>query len=157
MVLSSRRTTPSFRTITDFDWDIAPLPRHRQPAGILHSDAYCLTKGSRQKDEAWRFMEFALGPDGQRITARSGRTVPSLIAVSRSQAFLDPAAKPASSRVFLETIPHIRRVPSISTWPEIEDRAEGILEGGLYENVPTDEVVRQLDEATRGMFARAEP
>jgi multiple sugar transport system substrate-binding protein len=156
MVLSSRRATPTFRTIGDFDWDVAPLPRHREPAGILHSDAYCLTRGSRHTDEAWRFMEFALGPEGQRITARSGRTVPSLIEVSRSQAFLDPGARPASSRVFLDTIPHIRRVPSVSTWPEIEDRAEQILEGGLYENVATEEVVRQLDEATRGMFARAE-
>jgi multiple sugar transport system substrate-binding protein len=156
MVLSSRRATPTFRTITDFDWDVAPLPRHREPAGILHSDAYCMTASSKEQDAAWRFMEFALGPEGQRITARSGRTVPSLIEVARSEAFLDPTSKPTSSRVFLDTIPHIRRVPSISTWPEIEDAAEVILEGGLYENVPSDEVARQLDDRTRGIFARAE-
>jgi multiple sugar transport system substrate-binding protein len=156
MVLSSRRATPTFRTITGFDWDVAPLPRHRQPSGILHSDAYCLTKASEDKAAAWRFVEFALGPEGQRITARSGRTVPSLIEVSRSDAFLDPTAKPADSRVFLDGIAHIRRVPNISTWPEIEDASEGILEGGLYENVPTAEVVRQLDARTRELFARAE-
>ena len=52
--------------------------------------------------------------------------------VSRSEAFLDPAAKPPHSRVFLDAIPTIRRVPTISTWPEIEDAAEGILENGLY-------------------------
>ncbi len=156
MVLSSRRATPTFRTITDFDWDVAPLPRHRKPAGILHSDAYCMTQASKEKDAAWRFMEFALGPEGQRITARSGRTVPSLIEVSRSDAFLDPDAKPASSRVFLDTIPFIRRVPNISTWPEIEDASEGILEGGLYESVPSGEVTRQLNARTREIFARAE-
>jgi multiple sugar transport system substrate-binding protein len=39
MVFSSRRDTPSFRTITDFGWDVAALPRRGQPAGILHSDA----------------------------------------------------------------------------------------------------------------------
>jgi multiple sugar transport system substrate-binding protein len=156
MVLSSRRATPAFRTITDFDWDVAALPRHDRPAGILHSDAYCLTAGSERKDEAWAFMEFALGPEGQRITARSGRTVPSLISVSRSEAFLDPAAKPANSRVFLDTIPYIRRVPNISTWPEIEDASEGILEGGLYENVPPADIARQLEARTAEMFARAE-
>jgi len=156
MVLSSRRATPTFRTITDFDWDVAALPRHRERSGILHSDAYCLTRASKEKDAAWRFMEFALGARGQRITAASGRTVPSLIEVSRSDAFLDPNAKPASSRVFLDTIPFIRQVPSISTWPEIEDASEGILEGGLYENVPSDVVSRQLDERTRDIFARAE-
>jgi multiple sugar transport system substrate-binding protein len=156
MVLSSRRATPTFRTIDDFDWDIAPLPRLREPAGILHSDAYCMTRASEEKDAAWRFMEFALGPEGQRITARSGRTVPSLIEVSRSEAFLDPSAKPASSRVFLDTIPFIRRVPNVSTWPEIEDASGGILEGGLYESVGSKEVARQLDTRTREMFARAE-
>ena len=156
MVLSSRRATPTFRTITAFDWDVAPLPRHREPAGILHSDAYCMTAGSDQKDAAWRFVEFALGPEGQRITARTGRTVPSLIEVSRSDAFLDPRAKPAHSNVFLDTIPDIRRVPNISTWPEIEDASEGILEGGLYENVPPDAIARQLDARTRAIFARAE-
>jgi multiple sugar transport system substrate-binding protein len=156
MVLSSRRATPTFRTITAFDWDVAPLPRLRKPAGILHSDAYCLTRASKEKDAAWRFMEFALGPEGQRITARSGRTVPSLIEVSRSEAFLDPKAKPAHSHVFLDTIPFIRRAPNISTWPEIEDAAEGILENGLYEGVSSIEVTRQLNARTGEMFARAE-
>jgi multiple sugar transport system substrate-binding protein len=156
MVLSSRRATPAFRTITAFDWDVAPLPRHKRPAGILHSDAYCLTAASENKDAAWRFMEFALGPEGQRITARSGRTVPSLIEVSRSEAFLDPTAKPASSHVFLDTIPFIRRVPNISTWPEIEDASEGILELGLYEGGSSKETARQLIARTTPIFARAE-
>ena len=156
MVLSSRRATPTFRRITAFDWDVAPLPRHRRPAGILHSDAYCLTRASRAKDAAWRFVEFALGRRGQELTARSGRTVPSLVEVSRSRAFLDPEARPASSHVFLDGIAHVRRVPTVSTWPEIEDAAEVILEGGLYEGVSTDEVLRRLDEVTRPIFARAE-
>jgi multiple sugar transport system substrate-binding protein len=156
MVLSSRRATPAFRTITAFDWDIAPLPRHKQQAGVLHSDAYCMTKQSDNKETAWRFMEFALGPEGQRITARSGRTVPSLVEVSKSEAFLDPTARPRHSRVFLDTIPFIRRIPTISTWPEIEDKSEMILENGLYEGVSSKEIARQLDADTREIFARAE-
>ena len=156
MVLSSRRSTPTFRTITAFEWDVAPLPVLKEPAGILHSDAYCMTRASDAKDAAWRFVEFALGPEGQRITAATGRTVPSLKSVAESNAFLDPDASPANSRVFLDTIPVIRRVPTISTWPEIEDAAAPILESGLYENVPPEEVARQLDERTREIFARGE-
>jgi multiple sugar transport system substrate-binding protein len=155
MVLSSRRATPSFRTIRTFDWDIAPLPRHEQPAGILHSDAYCMTKASDRKEAAWTFMEFALGAEGQRITARSGRTVPSLREVAESSSFLDPAAKPANSRVFLDTIDVIRRVPNISTWPEIEDAAEGIIETGLYQGVSAEAAARRLTAETKPMFARA--
>jgi multiple sugar transport system substrate-binding protein len=156
MVLSSRRSTPSFRTITAFDWDVAPLPRFKQAAGILHSDAYCLPKGAANTEGAWQFMEFALGPEGQRITARAGRTVPSLMSVAESDAFLDPSAKPASSRVFLDTIPVIRRVPTIAEWPEIEDAAGPVLEEALYEGATPGEVVRELDAATRSIWKRAQ-
>jgi multiple sugar transport system substrate-binding protein len=156
MVLSSRRSTPVFRTITDFDWDIAPLPILREPAGILHSDAYCMTEGSGNKDAAWTFMEFALGPEGQRIAAGTGRTVPSLKAVANSDAFLGSDAKPANSRVFLDTIPQIQRVPNISTWPEIEDATGGIFEVAMFDDLPPPLIAQQVDEATRDLFARAE-
>ncbi len=156
MILSSRRSTPAFRTITGFDWDVAPLPRFAGQAGILHSDAYCLTKGSDNKDAAWRFVEFALGREGQRITARAGRTVPSLREVAESDAFLDPSAKPAGSRVFLDTIPVIRRVPTIPEWPELEDAAEPVLEEALYEGATPSEVARELDAATSSIWARVQ-
>jgi multiple sugar transport system substrate-binding protein len=80
--------------------------------------------------------------------------VPSLISVSRSDAFLDPDAKPRHSQVFLDGIPNIRRVPTISTWPEIEDAAEGILENGLYLGQPAYEVAARLERVTGPMFER---
>ena len=156
MVLSSRRATPTFRTITKFDWDVAALPQHKEQAGILHSDAYCMTEASTNKDAAWGFMEFALGPEGAPVVARSGRTVPSLKSVAESDAFLDPSVKPASSRVFIDTIPVIKQVPSISTWPEIEDAAEPILEGGLYKGTSAKDVAAELEKVTTPIFARAE-
>lgn len=155
MLLSSRRSTPTFRTIMSFDWDVAALPMMRRPAGILHSDAYCLAKEGDQ-EAAWHFVEFANSPEGQRIVARTGRTVPSLQEVARSDAFLDPAAKPRSSEIFLEGISSIRRVPTISTWSEIEDAAEPILENGLYLGQDARQVARALDRATRPLFARAQ-
>jgi multiple sugar transport system substrate-binding protein len=156
MLLSSRRSTPTFRTIEEFDWDVAPLPVLGEPAGILHSDAYCMAAASGRKDATWSFIEFALGPEGQRVVARTGRTVPSLISVSRSEAFLDPTVRPRNARVFLDGISAIRRVPSISTWPEIEDAVAPILERSVELGLPAGQVARDLDEATRPLFARAE-
>jgi len=156
MMLGSRRSVTTFREAARFDWDVVSLPFFREPAGILHSDAYCLTKASKRKDAAWRFVEFALGPEGAPVVARTGRTVPSLRSVAESSAFLDPTKKPANSRVFIDGIEHIRRVPSISTWPEIEDASEGILENGMYLGRSVDEIVAELDETTTPLFARAE-
>jgi multiple sugar transport system substrate-binding protein len=156
MLLSSRRSTPLFRTITAFEWDVAPLPRWQERAGILHSDAFCITRGSERKNAAWALVEYALGPEGQRTLAESGRTVPSLVDVSRSEAFLDPSLPPRRAKVFLDGIPSIRSVPVISTWPEIEDVSEPILENGLYLGESASEVAERLDRATRPLFARGE-
>ncbi|MEV6489229.1 sugar ABC transporter substrate-binding protein [Actinoplanes sp. NPDC051633] len=156
MLFSSRRSTTTFRSITGFEWDVASMPIYRQPAGVLHSDAYCLTRGSKNKDAAWSFMEYAVSAEGQRIIAATGRTVPSHIGVSTSPAFLGPAQPPRSAKVFLDAIPTVRALPTVSTWPEIEDVTGGILENALYRGDRLDDVIRQLDEQTRPLFARGE-
>jgi multiple sugar transport system substrate-binding protein len=90
------------------------------------------------------------------VIAKTGRTVPSLKSVAESDAFLDPGQKPENSRVFLDMIENIRNVPTISTWPEIEDASEGILENGMYLGEPVNDVVEKLVRETEPMFARAE-
>jgi multiple sugar transport system substrate-binding protein len=156
MVMGSRREVPIFRTIEGFDWDVAPFPRFERPAGVLHSDAYCLARGDRA-DAAWRFVEFAVGPDGARITAAAGRTVPSLERVARSSAFLDPTRRPRSSRVFLDAIPHIRRLPVSPNWPRIEEAVDLALERSFYqqgeaESVGSDPLLPRIRRETEGRF-----
>jgi multiple sugar transport system substrate-binding protein len=156
MLMESRRVTPTLRAgIKDFDWDVAPLPQHGQPGSILHADAYCMTKASENKDAAWSFMEYALGPEGAEIVAKSGRTVPSLKSVAESPAFLDPTAKPANSQVWLDAIPAIRHVPAISTWPEIEDAVEPMLEEALYSGEGLEGLVAEVRKVSDPLFAKA--
>ena len=154
MLLSSRREVPTFRTIEDFDWDVASFPTLREPASVLHSDAYCLAKGEGA-DAAWRFVEFAAGPRGQRILARSGRIVPSLKRVARSKDFLDPALPPRSSQVFLDAIPTIRRLPVASTWPELEDAVDLALKRAYYTELTVDETLARIDRETAPLLERA--
>lgn len=157
MIMESRKVVPSFRTITDFRWDVAPLPVHRQAATILHSDAYCMTASSERKDEAWTFLEFALGPGGQRIATATGRTVPSLRSAAESDAFLD-SGLPKSSHVFLDAIGSMRAVPHIETWPEIEDVVNALLEEAYYEpsgRGEAGELVLAILDQTRPLFDRA--
>lgn len=156
MLMSSRRSTTTFRSITDFEWDVAPLPVYQDQVGVLHSDAYCMTRSAKRKDAAWRFLEFAISAEGQRIIAATGRTVPSHIDVSRSSVFLGPSQPPRSATVFLDTIPTLRTLPTVSTWPEVEDVTAGILENALYRGDRLDDVIRAVDEQTRPLFARGE-
>ena len=151
MLLSSRRDVPLLRTITGFEWDVAPFPTDVEPASVLHSDGFCVARGA-DAEAAWAWVEYALGPDGQEILARSGRSVPSLTAVAESPAFLEPGDPPASSRVFLDALDHMHRLPTTEHWVELEQRADEVLEELYYGRLEVDEALERLARETDGRF-----
>lgn len=157
MVLNSRRAVPNFRNIKDFVWNVAPLPVRNEgspAATVLHSDAFCMSKSSKQKDAAWEWIRFAAGPEGQKLAAELGRTVPSLKAVAESPAFLEPGRAPSNSKVFLDVIPSIRILPIVSTWPALESAVNQELEIAFYANDEVGETPggggEEHESATRG-------
>jgi multiple sugar transport system substrate-binding protein len=167
MLLQSRRVVPTLRGIEGFTWDVAPLPVGAEAAGILHSDAYCVAASAADPEAALDFVAWAAGPAGQPIAAASGRTVPSLVAVAESEAFLGPSggvasgtpldrfSPPASSRVFLDTIPDIRRLPSTSTWPEVEDAFDTTIGRAFYGELTIDDAILLAQERAADAFRRA--
>lgn len=156
MFFNSRRGVPTYRTITGFTWDVAPLPRGEQVASILHSDAYCLARVAKNKEAAWTFIEYANSAVGQTIIAASGRTVPSLISVAESAAFLNPDLPPANSRIFVETIATLRRVPIMTTWVNIEETAGKEVERAFYGQVSVQEAAATAVALTQPFFAEAQ-
>ena len=155
MYFNSRRSVPTMRTIKDFDWDVAPLPRGAQAASVLHSDGYCMADKSKDKEAAWKFIEYANSVTGQEIVARTGRTVPSLRAVAESASFLDPAQKPAHSQVWLDAVPTLRTVPVMSNWPAIEDAASKEVERAFYGQASVEEAAAAASELTQSLFKGA--
>lgn len=146
MYLESRRVVPEFRRIDAFDWDVTLLPQGLQPASILHSDAFCMAAAGSRKEATWRFIEFANSRTGQTILARTGRTVPSRIELAEDAAFLDPDAKPANSRVFLDAIPTLRAFPALATWSDIEAAINAELGQAFYGQKTLDEALRAATE-----------
>jgi multiple sugar transport system substrate-binding protein len=152
MYLNSRRGTPTYRDITRFEWDVAPLPTGKVRADILHSDAYCLSATAPDKQAAWKFIEFANSFEGQSIVVQSGRTVPSLMRVAESEAFLESGSAPERARVFLETIPYLNLVPVISTWEEIERTASQEIERAFYGDITVEEAASLAFTRTEEYF-----
>jgi multiple sugar transport system substrate-binding protein len=144
MFMSSRVEVPKLREQRGLDFDVAPLPGLRQPSSILHSDAYCISRTSKNKEAAARFVAYATGQQGQTITAMGGRTVPSLRSVATSPAFLSAARKPQSSQVFLDAVPHLQHTPVSPAWPEVEDIIETQLARAFEDGVPLDEVLAEI-------------
>jgi multiple sugar transport system substrate-binding protein len=155
MFLNSRRGTPTYRQITTFHWDVAPLPTGKVRADILHSDAYCMSTMTEDKKAAWHFIEFANSFEGQSIIVKSGRTVPSLIRVAESPAFLEPARSPERAYVFLETIPYLNLVPVISTWEEIEKVASLEIERAFYGDISVEVAANLAFTRTEEYFLMA--
>jgi len=154
MFFDSRRVAPTFRTITSFAWNVAPIPNGSVPAGILHSDGYCLAAAAENKDAAWTFIEYANSVPGQEAIAATGRTVPSLIAVAESSAFLD-GQPPTNSQVYLDNIPTLRTVPTMDGWVGIEEAATQEIERAFYGEATVDEAVAAADELAQPFFEEA--
>lgn len=153
MFFQSRVITPELRdTIKDFEWDVAPFPGDKHTATILHSDGYCMTAGSKNKDAAWAFIEFANGPVGQSTIVASGRTVPSLQAIAQSPAFLGQNESPANSKVYLDMAPNIRRVPVMTTWVDVEDVLNAELVRAFYGDGSVDQAISNAVKMTQEYF-----
>lgn len=153
MYFDSRRVVPTLRTITAFQWDVVSLPGSTGEIGsILHSDAYCMSARTENKEAAWTFIEFANSAAGQQILAEIGRTVPSLKAVSESPAFLSPDKPPAHAQVFLDNIPLLRKVPTYPTWPSIEETVTKEIERAFYGQASVQEAIESANILTADFF-----
>lgn len=135
MVIQSRRYATALRSVQGLDWDVAPLPRNKQAATLLHADAYCLTQASKHQSAAARFVAYALSEAGQRRLSTSGRIVPARRSVALSEAFLDPNQPPSRAQVFLDNIEIVRRLPVTPYWYEVENRSKPILEEWMFESM----------------------
>jgi multiple sugar transport system substrate-binding protein len=144
MFLSSRVEVPALREQRGLDFDVAALPVMGEPASVLHSDAYCVASSSENQAAAAKFIAYAVGQQGQTLTALGGRTVPSLRSVATSPAFLSPTRAPASSQVFLDAVPHLRHTPVTPSWPEVEDVIGTQLQRAFSDGVPLDEVLAEI-------------
>jgi len=154
MFFNSRRAVPIFRTIQSFQWDVAPMPVGKQPATILHSDGFCMAQDSEHKDEAWTFIEYVNSVEGQTELSKTGRIVPSVIAVAESPAFLDATKSPANNRAYIDTAATIYPVPVIPGWSAIEAAANREVERAFYGQTSVDEAIQAADQITKEYFAR---
>ena len=155
--VDSRRAVPSFRKAEGLSFDVRPLPRAdagRPSASLLASDAYCVSRASKAPALAADFAEYAVGPEGGTVLARSGRTVPSLKELASSPVFLDPAQEPRSSQVFLDVVPTLRRLPNVGPQDEAEEAANDLLAQYFAGKADLDTTVREIGRATAAAYGQ---
>ncbi|HEX4052991.1 MAG TPA: extracellular solute-binding protein [Tepidisphaeraceae bacterium] len=107
-----RGTGPGDPGITDFQWDVVPLPHETRTVSDIAVVAWTMSSSTKHPKEAFQLLRFLCGKQGQEMMARLGLAIPSLKAVAKSDAFL--SGKPEHAQVFLDSIKHaeISQIPA---------------------------------------------
>lgn len=154
MFFDSRRAVPGFRK-AGTDFDVVPLPRDVEPASLLASDGWCVSKKSDHKALARAFAHYAVGGDGARQLAEAGRTVPVRRSIAQSPAFLDPSKPPKGSQVFLDVIEHLHQLPSVANWNDAEEQASDTIEQLFAGKTSLDAAVSEIERDTAAELAKS--
>lgn len=159
-----RWMVPTYRRITGFEWDWAPLPRSpregAEPRNMLYIAAWCVAAGSEHPEEAWRVAKHFATPEGQEINAGLGLALPTLRSVAAGPSFTDPGTAPASDEAFLRAVPG--SAPML--WPT-QSRLTRDIQNIAFDAFHLDkadpagapgEVQRAIDRLARSRLATAE-
>lgn len=99
-----RWKTPEYRSITDFEVDVVPLPYASTPANVFFTNAWGIANSTKHPKESVELMRYLVGDAGQAKAAELGLAIPSVQSVAYSPAFHAPGVKPAHSGLFLDAI-----------------------------------------------------
>ncbi|MFA9477823.1 extracellular solute-binding protein [Phycisphaerales bacterium AB-hyl4] len=103
-----RWMTPRYRAISSFDWDVVPMPHETSEASIIFTVAWVAAAQTEHPEEAFEFIRYLSGPEGQALNAELGLAIPALQSLAESDAFLDDGQQPSNTAAFLDALSHGR-------------------------------------------------
>ncbi len=119
-------------------------------------DALVMFSGSRKKDQAWKFIHFALGLEAQEIVARYQRSIPALKAAG--QAFIDANPEVRAGR-FIEALEYSRFQPITVDWAlmsrEVASETDLMLDDRQTPRQTLLDLVRNVHLSERFIMPRA--
>jgi multiple sugar transport system substrate-binding protein len=158
MVMTNAARIPTFMDAA-FAWDVAPLPAG--PTGIrantLGGAGYVISSTSQHPEEAWTFLQFLAGTEGQSIFASTGVAVPASYAnPDVANAFVSACPETVSCQVFIEETGNGQLAPNFPDWREIESTIVVPHLDLIYtgEMSAADALARMGDEVRRFLASR---
>ncbi len=110
-------------TKANFGWDIAPMWRGKKQAVSAFGSGLAISRTSKQRDNAFKAIDFLTSAEAQKAIIASGQDVPASLEVQKSQAFLKPSwmKTDVDMGVFAESSEFVFRAPFIPEWNEMID------------------------------------
>jgi ABC-type glycerol-3-phosphate transport system substrate-binding protein len=148
MFISGLWKTPYFRqTIQDFSWDAAPMPR--SPLGhqgySSGGSGYAISKASKNKALAWKFIQHITGEAGSSKLAATGLAQPALRKMAESPLFLD-GKDPANKKLLIAAVPHGKYSALCANWWEAFYFIVQALDPIWKENRDMDDVLEKIQK-----------
>jgi multiple sugar transport system substrate-binding protein len=134
-------------------WTTAPLPGPSGAASgvsLAGGSSLVLSRASKHKQEAWRFIEYLCRPDVQaRFTHLTG-DLP-----ARPSVWADTAiTKEPALVAFKMQLERVVSTPKLPEWEEIANRLQDQAEGPIRGKVPADSALARLDRDVNAMLEK---
>jgi len=146
---------PFNEKITTFSWDIAHQPAGDKQSTHIYANSYAMASGSKNKEAAWRFIEFATGPVGTKIRQDGKYEISPVTAIAEEFYLAALAgAPPEHAIVFMEAMDYAKPQPVHTNWNKIHDSIAPELDLALIQD---QSVKDALDNACVGVNAALNP
>ena len=144
MAPGSRGIIKAYRErISDFEWDVAPLPKGKKRANFLYYGGFSIAKKTKYPLESWELVKFLTSSEGQKLNSGVGGQVPSRKSVAESDIFLD-VTPPANNRVFLDELKYTRSIIYTPAVDQVEEIIRRYLELARLGKIDVREACKQI-------------
>ncbi len=160
MITSGSWTLGTLDATEGFTYGVAALPKGRRRAAVANGVAHAMSASTAHRDAAWRLIAFLSGPEGQRLLARSGTSIPARRSVAESEDFLGAGRPGVDRSVFLWSMEFARTLPftpGLARWGgeviQALDRVwlqERTPQGAMREIQPTVDAILARERARAG-------
>ena len=110
--------------ITTFHYDIANMPAGDRQATHVYGNSYGMSSASKNKEAAWKFIQFATGPEGTKIRQDGKYEISPVKEIAEKYFVQDLAGDdPEHAIIFMEAMSYAVPQPVHAHWQEINDAA----------------------------------
>lgn len=154
MIYAGRWDMPQIGKQAKFMWMAAPLPRGKRAANLGLGSGFCVMKGSKQPDNAWKLTMFLAGLEGQQALLEGSFSTPAYKPLSLTLAAV--GAKPEEDP-YLGALQVAHPVPYTTQYTAIADVWEQELQLLWSGQSSVAEVTKKIDDRVNQLLAETAP
>ena len=121
MYVSGRWMVPKFRQTINFDWDVIEFPASEEHKVYVDSSGWAVSKNSKNKEAAIKFIKFISSKDTIDEFAQSGLIIPARVDSANSLIADDKNKKPQNSAAFIDMLQCAKPTPVNKNYAKIND------------------------------------